>query len=584
MNNRMAPSAAISRAGETYVLDLTSVCVRSGTIRLPLSLLGRFEEGELTAHADGEELTLQFQAPRTLLGLGAFFDKCELKSNDRVCFEFRDDELELRAMRRERQRSAPKVQQSAPPQAEPTQQRAPTPGSARLSGRGIFPSPAELVNDEQTQQQEAHAGAEAAAAEGAAPDKAEPQRERRNENSVRAVHRVRIEGGTPPRADTPAPRPIDRASARDVWARRQNPTWRSLDTIVAGPVVPTDDTEEAFSDTTVRVIRRSKGTSTPLEVEAPAVAAPKAPVSYSTSWPLDEKPRRADRRPAAPVDGDRAELDPYLDAPLDVEREMDYVPTADISENDLYSPPAGEAERHRESEQAYERFRSSDSDEPAGQRERRPGLLGRLGLTRNASRSDAALGSGDTVEREPVSVEVPRRNRSDDSSQKSFAASGFGEPAGAAPAVPTYSASPTFSAPQSASVVVEPPAEVATDPERAPAPPARPSDRSSGQTAEPRVIVDDAVYELEYDTAVLVSGAEDEVGAADTGATLEGDIAILKGYFERPDVPAIVRCDDLAVRLSMDRERVVHAMSRLAEDRERFTALRGDAFMIRRPH
>src|SRR5690554_3026362 len=106
MNNRETRSAAGPGAAETFVVDLTSVCLRSGTVRLPLSLIGRFSEGQHRVTAGGEERVIEFEAPRTLLGLAPFFEREGLKANDRVLFEFDGDRLTLSAEKRERPRSS----------------------------------------------------------------------------------------------------------------------------------------------------------------------------------------------------------------------------------------------------------------------------------------------------------------------------------------------------------------------------------------------------------------------------------------------------------------------------------------------
>ena len=92
------------------------------------------------------------------------------------------------------------------------------------------------------------------------------------------------------------------------------------------------------------------------------------------------------------------------------------------------------------------------------------------------------------------------------------------------------------------------------------------------------MIVDESVYDVDFDTDVqpLLLASDDGV------PTLESDMAQLRRYLHQPDVPAIVRFDDLAARLQMSQERVSSAMLRLAEDRERYTPLRGDAYMVRR--
>lgn len=566
MNNRDAQSATGSRASETFVVDLTSICVRSGTVRLPLSMIGRFSEGEHTARADGEELTLTFRAPRTLEGLAPFFERNDLRSNDRVRFEFHSDRLELRAVRRERSRSAsgsqPAAASASRPEASPATPRAVDEIASLSTPLGFASAPSQHAAD-----------GDGSAAEGPAAEKGAPEAASSQANSVRAVRRVRIEGGTPLRADTPAPRPIDRASAHDVWARRQQPTWRPLDTTMAGPVVPPEEAAEAFSDTTVRVIRRSQGTVTPLEAEpVPVHEVPakerKAPVSYSTSWPLDAKPRgeRPAEQKAADVPA-RAELDPYLDAPIDVDREVERDRDQAILESDLLSIPNGRANWREASEEAYQRYESGSATErEPSTRDRRTSFLGRLGLGRGSARNDAARGAardtsaGVPDRRQPAPVPVPR------------GANGSGQMASALGADLGGASRTASSLVATAATATLAPAMEAS--------PAQVSAQAAAPTAAPqkRVIVDESVYDVDFETAVADREAADQAGAS----SLEADIAALRAFFERPDVPAIVRCDYLAEQLSVSQERVSRAMARLAEDRDRFTPLRGDAYMVRR--
>jgi hypothetical protein len=564
MNNRSSRSATGQRAPETFVVDLTSVCLRSGTVRLPLSMNGRFNEGQHKVTAGGEELVIEFEAPRTLLGLGPFFVRAELKANDRVQFVFNSHALELTALKRERPRSARSTAPALQAGTSFAEGRTEIPkaqgnNGSRLTSRGLFPAPAELAD--------VSTGPAPSATPGDAPadDTAPAAAESWHETGANGVRRVRIEGGLPPRTDTAPPRPVDLASARDVWARRQQAPWRSLDTMVAGPVVAPEEAAEAFSQSTIRVVRRSKGTSTPLEVEAPplprpepdAPVGPRPQVSYSVSWPLPETSRgkaptrRADgaaservatTQPHARADAvapvsavAHAELDPYLDAPIDAAREAHYTPPT-ILESDLLEVPSGGKWR-TESEAAYLKYQEGQvafaADPVAVPAERRQGLLGRLGLgLGRGSRGSAGSSEGSS-----------------------------GQSSRRAPAEPTR---PT--------PVPEEPAELAAEP------PLPEFAVRIQEAADTRIIVDESVYDVDFDTEV-----QPHLLVADDGVhSLESDMAQLRQYLGQPNVPAIVRCDDLAVRLSMSLERVSNAMLRLSEDRDLYTPLRGDAYMVRR--
>lgn len=572
MNNREPRSGAGQRNQETFVVDLTTVCLRSGTVRLPLSLIGRFSEGQHKVTAGGEEQMIEFEAPRALQGLAPFFAREGLKANDRVEFCFDGGQLVLTAHKRERPRTTRQAVSPAVIVRNVPAETGSTGSDGRIRARGLFPAPAQLVDSPN-----GAASEEAAPAAGGSDEPARPAAtEQWHSTTVNAVKRVRIEGGLPPRADTVTPRPVDRASAHEVWARRQRPAWRSLDTMIAGPVVPPEEAAEAFSESTVRVVRRSKGTSTPLEVEFPPLAGPKeknpreaprtpatteqalaeqeqapaAPPSYSMSWPLPEEPReRPIARPAdvplsrgepkeeaaqepttvapaasAPTATPRPKLDPYLDAPIDADKEASYAPPT-ILESDLLSLPASGKWR-TESEEAFLRYQeaqvASAAERVPVQVERKQGLFGRLGLGRGGRQGGS---------------EAPSRQ----------------EPEAPPPAA----------------------AQQLFEPEPQPKSPAAP--QRSEAPRQPRVIVDESVYDVDFETDV----APHLANQAEPGS-LEDDMARLQVYFGQPDVPAIVRCDDLAEKLQMSEERVSTAMFRLAEDRERFTPLRGDAYMVRR--
>lgn len=571
MNNREPRSGGGPRNQETFVVDLTTVCLRSGTVRLPLSLIGRFSEGQHKVTAGGEEQMIEFEAPRTLLGLAPFFAREGLKANDRVEFCFDGDSLVLTAHKRERPRATRQAGSPAVIARNVPEATGSTGSDGRIRARGLFPAPAQLVDSPN-----GAASEEAAQAAGGADEAARPTAtEQWHSTTVNAVKRVRIEGGLPPRTDTVTPRPVDRASAHEVWARRQRPAWRSLDTMIAGPVVPPEEAAEAFSGSTVRVVRRSKGTSTPLEVEFPPLSKPKdkepreaprtvaasqqalaeheqapaASMSYSMSWPLPEEPReRPTARPAdvplshrepkeeaaaepamepaasATTVTPRAKLDPYLDAPIDADKEAGYAPPT-ILESDLLSLPAGGKWR-TESEEAFLRYQeaqvASAAERVPVSVERKQGLFGRLGLGRGGRQGGSEAPSHQEPEAPaPAATQQLLEN----------------EPQPKSPAAPQRSEAPR----------------------------------------QPRVIVDESVYDVDFETDVAPHLADQ----AEPGS-LEDDMARLQVYFGRPDVPAIVRCDDLAEKLQMSQERVSSAMFRLAEDRERFTPLRGDAYMVRR--
>ena len=348
------PPAAESRAAETnvetHVLDLTTVCVRSGAVLLPRALIGLFEAEEVVALSDGGELRLEFKAPRTLAGLTEFFELHGLRANDRLLFTFEDGALHLSARKRERndpagsRRAAGKrVAIGSPEQGAP--------GPAAPARAAAKPSEWQLAVEKQEAQVIAERRAEALNQKGisvdrfsgpvgelvpqaprrrepAAPGKADRQRGGYEQPSVDAqraadahpesaagqpegvvravVTRVRLEGGVPA-GTSGAARPKELASAHDVWARRQHARWQPLDTVIAARHDPrTFDAD--FPDTVVRAFRRGPNGSLrpepellPKEDAAPVTRAkPSERRGRVTGTPVTGAPLTASRRGAQP--------------------------------------------------------------------------------------------------------------------------------------------------------------------------------------------------------------------------------------------------------------------------------------------
>lgn len=88
-------------------------------------------------------------------------------------------------------------------------------------------------------------------------------------------------------------------------------------------------------------------------------------------------------------------------------------------------------------------------------------------------------------------------------------------------------------------------------------------------------------------TAVRTAVATVRRGAAEgapppTGASLDADVAAVAGYLARPDIPAIVRAERVAETLAMSVARADAALDRIAEDSERLSRIRAQAYMVRR--
>src|SRR5690625_545107 len=112
----------------TVRLDLTSLDLRSGTIRLPLQEHDCFPPGSLrgVSHSGDGEHELHFESPRELHGLGEFFEENELRPNDAVIIHLHGSHVELEPFRRRSRRkpeaaAAPDTpeQPAAPPEGVP---------------------------------------------------------------------------------------------------------------------------------------------------------------------------------------------------------------------------------------------------------------------------------------------------------------------------------------------------------------------------------------------------------------------------------------------------------------------------------
>jgi len=598
MHTPKEPRAAGSREAEHCDLDLTSVCVRGGVVQLPSRMLAWFAAGA-TARANGEDLAIVFTPPRALGGLLPFFERNELRANDRVRFTLEDGVVQLTAVRRERKRPAAEQQvrrwasMAEPEHRERTQppssERSRATDAARHPDHGadahdhIVARAAEHVAEHvaervaepvaelgaagrqsasQTSHRTSHhtsatgLGAatdepgdgvsweprsrrHAVGSESAVPD--EPRRPWDSEAStVRAVRRVRIEAGPAPSRPSPAPQPVDRADARQVWARNHHARWRPLDALDETPVEPAEDTGPAYPETTVRVIRRGGA------AKAAADAAPsgRSPVTTPPASSPASAPAGADAPPH------------HAEAPR--------APAIARPQPERLHPAPPVSTGHEQGS------------------ERRGGLLGslaRIGLRLQGEREVRTSSLDAPEERELVPVPVPAAKRMESArSEPPRAATPRQQPrvgSGGPAAEGAFGAARTV----------------------APGSPERP--------ASP-VIVDDDLFGdgfLEMDHAkgfgavpfadrdaapapeaagTTPAGAPHGGGHADTPpARLEDDMSLLTAFLARPATPAIVRSEAVALELGMTPERAERALERLSEDREKIDRIRPGAYMVR---
>src|SRR5690606_40321204 len=119
-----------------FELDLTSVCVNSGVVQLPLKMQAPFTDGDLNAGVDGQDLSLTFSHPRGLSGFKQHFERRSLRSNDKVRFEIevtgeKAVSLSAASIKRERTKPAPQRAGEEPGRAEGSAGDAGQPSSER---------------------------------------------------------------------------------------------------------------------------------------------------------------------------------------------------------------------------------------------------------------------------------------------------------------------------------------------------------------------------------------------------------------------------------------------------------------------
>lgn len=592
MHNPGSPPAAESRAAQTYVLDLTSWCVKSGSVQLPLALLGRFGPGALVAQSDGGELQLEFSPPRTLGGFGDYFAAHGLRANDCLHFEFAADGLHVAAKRRERGRHSAGQPRPVPaagvragatplpaaPPAQPDPRRRASDWAdaidrevAQAAAARRDPAP-DVGRPVPAIKVERFAGA----VEELAPGR--PQRRRRDDpaperTAARApadpVVRIRIEGGIPAQPGTGDVRPKDRLSAHNVWARRENPQWHSLDPVRAANA-PEGAQDPDFPDTVVRAYRRSaNGTvrAEPLSPPTPS-AAPERSGAGATRDSRPVAPRPAAGVSPAPVVGSSARPNPGASLP-GLRNDVPPAPAVPVpgAANLAARGDRAEAAPEVDVESAVESLPTFGSlhDEPTRPPARgaRLGVMSRLGLRLGIGRERAAARGGGALTPDDPSTFGPRLSQD----QRSRGAPGVS-------AGPQAAAIPAPRLDRSGEVHLADGGRVPVARRRAPAP-----------TAAVQAALIDPEAEVLRGLGATRDGAEAPgeraVEAPAPTASVEDDVAFLEGYLLRPGTPAIVRSLDLAERLGISPERVTRAMERLSEQRERFSRIQHGAYMVR---
>ncbi|MFO7546251.1 MAG: hypothetical protein R6W77_12240 [Trueperaceae bacterium] len=600
MHTPNEPRATGSREAEHCELDLTSVCVRSGVVRLPQRMLSWFTNGVI-AQADGEELALSFEPPRALHGLTSFIAANELRANDRICFTFEDGVVHLSAVRRERKRPGAaqlpsrwlSAREAVPeggvdrrdlatraPDARHEVETDPTLGAANA---GMVASVRTVAAGESSAAPNAAVPA-ATKAPRANDGRADTAREPWgvSDTSVRAVRRVRIEGGPAPTASAHAPQPVDTADARQVWAKNHQARWRPLDALDSEPVEPAEDSGPAYPETTVRVIRRGAQTPSALSTWNPAIAR-----SHDASERNSAEKGAADRSHPG-TERSRA------------------TPAPERSSGATHQAPP--AIPRPTPERLHPTPKAAG---PGAAEERRGGFLGslaRLSLRFQGERDDRAS-SLDEPERERVAAEpVPVPVRASPPGH-ARAEARYAE-APAPQAAPTHAGGPSrrstavdddafgdgfldiddIGGEERGSFGATSATRSPLAPESSHRSPANPRHEPAGaravtQDARPRDAVgpssDAGRPEKPSFQPSATASSSSERATDDVPARLEDDLELMAAFLARPATPAIVRAERVAEELGMSTERAERALDRMSENRERFDRIRPGAYMVR---
>lgn len=566
-----------------FELDLTSVCVGSGVVQLPLKMQALFVAGGVPAIVDGEELLLSFIEPRRLSGFKEHFERRGLRSNDKLRFEVEvagEKSVALVAASIKRERSKPAQQRTTFEQGAPGT-TADAAGTEQLSRSQV------------------------SSAWGASD----------NGRQVRAVRKVRVEGGAPlpvsPAAQrfgqqTPgedARRPGDRVTGRGA---KDYSGWAPLDGLSSEgdqQLLAQGDYPEA----TVREVRRSRiGADRDQEAQTdPEVAWAVAgngqavPPLFAHGVEVVEPRAHAGPEPARraawaaqPVEGREASTARAVDAGPDIVEQVSIQPVPAMVEVLVTAASAAAPLQQLVGETASLRVPQA------------PHLPApRIPVPRNTAAGStwqptAASGFNNSepsgVVRQPRLIE-----ETDLTPLREAVAPPMARSAESQRGAPAESSSAAFS----------------TAPVRA-------------KWTAPRAI-DDAEFGGEYlhsgrslETALLHES--DEVARPDARTTaadergnpgaeqptasfpdaghmpaqpreepvrvqqhakparLEDDLRLIEAYLDRPSTPAIVRSEVIAIELGMDDQRSERALERLSENRDRVSRIRKGAYMVKK--
>lgn len=533
-----------------FELNLTSVCVRSGEIQLPLKMLEFFAPGRLDAELDGERVELGFQAPRRLYGLQAHFGARGLKSNDRVRFVLDVEQgravgLTATCVKRERQRPTEgEAEQGRPDRSVEASRSTPVARwesveevraikRVRIPGLPAAQSPSEL-----TSVHEAPTGngrIENHRAERSWEHEPTPRGEAVSEDgltTVRVKRRQRDSGEA-----VPAPEPVAAAG------RGPSPEPQVVRPLAAE--VP---------------LQLSDLIAPPIRSQVPEEKSDTA--WRPRNWAALTSRMRLGTRPSAPQLRDR----PYTSGPRDA------------------SASAGSDERDDDFVEARELVAVTGRTSLSGDET--------VGPARPVSRATSTGMVGEDAPREPgianngphVAAVAAGAVRDRTMAGPSVAGGGGSDNENRADAlrrvpasIPVPMSFPSDPAPAKAENVGSP-GEDRRVPDVGTAPSGAKTDAKVGRS-EPRSVplIDDADFGGEY----LVEAKTERVGTDGGGGGLEEDIGLVEEFLRRPNTPAIIRAEAVGEILAIGEERAERALERLSERPDHVNRIRRGAYMVR---
>lgn len=538
-----------------FELNLTSVCVSSGEIQLPLKMLEFFAAGTVAAELDGESVELGFQAPRRLYGLRDHFGARGLRSNDKVRFVLEVEQgrvvgLTATCVKRERQRPAEGEAEQGRPErrGEAPRSHAMTRWESveevravkrvRIPGLPAAQAPSELAAVTQSSTSVGQVEGRSAASSWE-PDPV-ARREPTFEDGLTTV-RVRRRQRDVAAEAVPAPEPA--AAAAHVSA---------VEPQVVGPHSETD-MQLQLSD----LIAPPMASQRSQEKSADPAWRPRNWAALTSRMRLGSRPSAAQPRERPYTSGPRSDAAPRAaaaqrDEDVVEERELVAASVRPSLPNDGTLGPARPISRAVSTEVPAE-------DEPRGG----------AGVAGMASPGLGAAHGGATVDRlgGVDGYGVKLRAEAPDRVPAPMPVSRNG-PGATAPAVARMGGSRVNGRPAPAT----PDMTAATDMTTGAAAEAR------HRPAEPRNVplIDDADFGGEY----LVHQTAEPVATAGAGG-LEADIALVDEFLRRPDTPAIVRAEAVGEVLAIGEERAERALERISERPDHVNRIRRGAYMVR---